>query len=176
MVDNIFGNEDVSKFYPKGQWLIEMDGKSKKYDSSDLRPDTILIRESNGFKNVYILDSKFYRFGITCNSQDLPATSSIQKQIAYGDFIKANTNGENVKVYNAFILPFDKESSRFKSTDDLVYIGYAKINSDKEKSDYEYVHTFLIDLKHVIDKWSSKSHENDVRKLIEGIDVAVNNV
>lgn len=176
MIDKIFGNEDVSKFYPKGEWYLWKNDTFEKFDSSDLRPDTILINEYNGQKNAYILDSKFYRYGVTGNKDDLPSTSSIQKQVAYGDFIKTNKANEFDNIYNAFLIPFDKKLEKFKTEDNIVYIGFSKTNISDKHNSHEFIHTFLIDLKHVIDTWNKMNHSDDVNSLIDGIELASNSV
>lgn len=178
MIDRVFGNEDVSKFYPKGEWyILKSDGAFEKKDSSDLRPDTILIHDYNGQKNAYILDSKFYRYGITDIESDLPSTSSIQKQVAYGDFVKTNKKNEFDNIYNAFLIPFDKKyDNRFKTDENLVYIGFSKTNISNKNNSHEFVHTFLIDLKHVITTWNKLNHDFDVNDLIRKIDLASNEV
>ena len=164
MIDYIFSNEDVTSFYPKGQWYL-VKNAFKPINSSDLRPDTIL---SNG-EDVYILDSKFYRFGITGNDKHLPETTSIQKQIVYGDFINAHLSAKYKRVYNAFLIPFDRLDNPFNSNADLFYVGYARTDSNLAKKSYESVHTFLIDLKHVINCWNNGNHQSDRDTLINEI-------
>lgn len=168
MIDAIFSNEDVTNFYPKGQWFL-VKNSFKPTNSSDLRPDTIL---SNG-KDVYILDSKYYRFGVTADEKHLPETTSIQKQVVYGDFIESNLNAKYENVYNAFLIPYDKLSNKFGTNLDMFYIGYARTDSNKGKKTHESVHTFLIDLKHVIDSWNKTNHKEDRELLITEIQKAI---
>ena len=51
-----------------------------------------------------------YQYGATGNFKDLPETSSIQKQVTYGDHVYNNINKSQGSVYNAFILPYNKEN------------------------------------------------------------------
>jgi len=169
MIDCIFGNQDVTEFYPKGTWnVIRPVEKSKK--SSDLRPDTVFVNEVNNIKSAYILDSKFYRFGYTGEISDLPETTSIQKQIVYGDFVKTNKKDEfGDRIYNAFLLPFDKTNEKFKTDDNMIYIGNATTDSNDNSLAHEKVYAFLIDLKHVVDTYNNYSHTEDTDKLVSEI-------
>lgn len=166
MIDSIFGNiKDLRDFNPKAKWQLAKNN-FKETDSSNLRLDTVLIKD----KDVFIIDSKFYRFGYTGNEGDLPETTSIQKQITYGEFIQKNISKFEVQnVYSAFLLPYDKTRPVFNSEDDIQYIGFAKSMWKDNTKNHELVHAFLIDLKHVVKTWNRYNHENDVNFLIEEI-------
>lgn len=166
MINSIFGNKDATQFNPSAYWfLAKNDFKSIK--SSDLRPDTILAKDDT----IYILDSKLYRFGYTGNESDLPETTSIQKQITYGDFIKKNKVGPDVKkIRNAFILPYNKDNNKLNLKEIIEYIGYAKTNYRNNNDDHEVIHAFLIDLRYVIQTWNKQSHNDDVKALINDIE------
>lgn len=169
MIDYIFGNEDVTKFYPRGRWLL-VKNNFTPINSSNLRPDTIL---SNG-RDIYILDAKFYRFGVTGDEKHLPETSSIQKQILYGDYIKNKMPSEFDNVYNAFLIPFDMQNETFKTNDILYYIGYSRTDANEAKLPHEKIHTFLIDLKHVIECWNRSNRSDDREKIIQSIQIQIN--
>lgn len=166
MINSIFGNRDASKFNPGADWYL----KAKRYSpfaSSDLRPDTILIQDNV----AYVLDSKFYRFGFTADKKDLPETTSIQKQITYGDFIKNNKMGDKIqKIRNAFILPYNKYNNKLSLNGTLEYIGYSKTDYRKGTEDHEIIHAFLIDLKYVIETWNKRNHGEDVANLVKQIE------
>lgn len=171
MIDSIFGTvKDMRDFRPKANWkLVRND---KETPSSELRPDTIIIKDND----VYILDSKFYRFGFTGKESDLPETTSIQKQITYGDYLKMNVDKMAINnIYNAFLLPYDKvnggEEGQFKSDKDIQYIGYAKSSWKNNEQNHEIIHTFLIDLKHVVDTWNNYNHSKDVKDIINEIEI-----
>ena len=157
MIDSIFGNiKDMRDFNPTAKWQL-VKNNYKETKSSDLRPDTIIIGEDG---RVFILDSKFYRFGFTGNENDLPETTSIQKQITYGDYIRKNVTRIKVEeIYNAFLLPYDKERELFHSSDNIQYIGFAKSTWKDNRANHELVHTFLIDLQYVVKSWSRLNHE-----------------
>lgn len=167
MINSIFGNRDATKFNPSANWFMKSNDYTIPFPSSDLRPDTILIKDNI----AYVLDSKFYRFGYTANTKDLPETTSIQKQITYGDFIKNNKMGDEIqKIRNAFILPYNKFSNKLGLNGTLEYIGYSKTDYRKGVEEHEIIHAFLIDLKYVIETWNKRNHGNDVASLVKQIE------
>jgi len=157
MVNSIFGDEDIKKYYPTTSYFIT---DREQYIPSKLRPDTIFVKDNN----FYILDSKYYKFGITGKNKDLPDSSSIQKQVTYGEFIGHNFNLNNSydEVYNAFIMPYNKHSNVFNYNDDIVYCGYASCDW-KLKSQYDErylkVAVILIDTKTLIDSYFDRNIE-----------------
>lgn len=167
MIDSIFGNvKDLKAFNPKANWQL-VRNHYKETPSSELRPDTIIIRGHD----VFVLDSKFYRFGFTGKNEDLPETTSIQKQITYGDYIKKNVTKIQIdNIYNAFLMPYDKTRDVFKSNDDIQYIGFAKSTWKDNDRKHELIHTFLIDLYHVVKTWNRYNHDQDVLCLINSIE------
>lgn len=166
MIDSIFGNiKNMRDFNPTAQWQL-VKNNYQETKSSDLRPDTIILKDGD----VFILDSKFYRFGYTGDERDLPETTSIQKQITYGDFIKRNVTKVQVNsIYNAFLIPYDKERETFRSEDNIQYVGFAKSTWKDNRANHEIIHTFLIDLKHVVKTWSRFNHADDVQFLVDEI-------
>lgn len=167
MVDKLFhGERKIEDFYPSSSWYVSPTFKEIK--SSDLRPDTIVIRKNgNGEKVAYILDAKNYIDG------NLPATDSIQKQITYGDFIK-NNNLKNIKdVKSAFIIPYDKNKNDYGFIKDIEYYGYAKAKWKTGKENHEIVHAFMVDLRFVIENYRSPKDEEIINTLIEQIEDAV---
>lgn len=171
MIDSIFGSvKNMQDFYPKAKWQLVKNGYAES-ESTDLRPDTILI---NG-EDVYVLDSKFYRYGFTGNEADLPETTSIQKQITYGDFIRRNVTKIHIKqIFNAFLIPYDKKRDVFRSDDNIQYVGFAKSTWKDGSEKHEIVHTFLIDFKHVVKTWNRYNHVEDVACLIKEIETHSN--
>ncbi len=170
MINQIFGNQkSLEKFEPKANWYL-LHNNFKKEPSSKMRPDTVLIQNDT----AYILDSKYYRFGITGKSEDLPETTSIQKQITYGDYIKNNHSLKISNIRNGFILPYNKNNNPFYSSETIHYVGYSLAESKQNQiEDYNAVHAFLIDLKFVVNNWYEYSHKNETKNLIEKIEKAV---
>lgn len=152
LVDYYFGNvSKIDSFYPGASWYLKKQNYIEN-KCNPLRPDTVIINE----KEAYVLDSKYYRYGCTASPNSLPDTSSIQKQITYGDYIKNNNLMGINTVYNIFLLPYDKtkryyhNSELFESSDNIQFIGYAKTDWRKGTESHEIVYAFLIDLKYLV--------------------------
>ena len=168
LVNTVFGNDLVEKYFPSSSWhILDWD----EYKNSSLRPDTILKTEDN----VYIIDSKYYKFGITFNPLHLPQTDSIQKQITYGEYIKSNGNFNFDNIYNAFIIPYNKNNNKKELNKNIEYVGFSKSNWKEEKSSnsYEHISLILIDTKYLIDCYFGESLA-DTKMLINSIEEIVN--
>lgn len=182
MVDYLFSNvKDITKYNPNAQWYLKKNDFAPTVASS-LRPDTIRLvpigEDTTGTEKVaYVLDAKFYRFGITGKESDLPTTTSIQKQITYGDNIICNLKQtENIQcVYNAFILPYNKHSNTLGCTENLEYIGYSEADWRNDGLPHTRICAFLIDTKHLISAWTQGNCEEDIEKLISEIEKATKN-
>lgn len=178
MVDHVFSNvPDITKYNPNASWYL----KKNDYEpvaAPSLRPDTVrleAIKDSPGGKTAYILDAKLYRFGVTGKERDLPPTTSIQKQITYGDNILWNLQKtERIQqVHNAFILPYNKKKNPFGYGGDLEYIGYSEANWRKDGLAHQRVCAFLMDMKHLTTTWVYGNCGADIEKLISEITAAV---
>lgn len=123
LVDRIFGETDKEDFYPKVFWKLKNgNGGEERFEfrtdekRNSLRPDTIMItnREKVGQK-IFVLDSKYYRYGATGIKNHLPDSASIVKQFAYAEYIEKNIP-EKIKnyrsensIFNAFIMPASRK-------------------------------------------------------------------
>lgn len=162
LVDSVFGEPDKEKFYPKCRWVLrDENGRERQieynndiYKKYTLRPDTIMIpARGTAAQKIFVLDSKFYKYGVSNVSYDLPGSDSIIKQFAYAEFIEkggptipkdALDNLDKDEIYNAFILPFDKEDG-----DDFKYFGYAKCDSYTGKK-FHKIYGILLDVKSIM--------------------------
>jgi hypothetical protein len=147
MVDRIFGNlpQGLSKgdFNPHLKWNganLDVESEEEKVlddpKRSTLRPDTIMETEipeqvGDDKVGVFILDSKYYKFGITHNKAHLPGAESVCKQMAYAEYVEthwkrifgldssnaAHSQNDDAtgsaqddtlrkSIYNAFIMPY----------------------------------------------------------------------
>lgn len=171
LVDYYFGNVSrIEDFYPGASWhLKKLDYSESK--CSPLRPDTVVV---NGVE-AFVIDSKFYRYGSTALLNTLPDTSSIQKQITYGDFIKNNNLFGISIVYNVFLLPYDKTAKYyrdielFESTDNIQFIGYAETEWRSGSTSHEIIYAFLIDLKYLIKQCLLRRKGQDSDFLINSV-------
>jgi len=158
MVDSMFSRvEDIRDFYPSATWDLVLE--PKELNSSNLRPDTVLIKDGK----VYILDAKYYRYGTTFKPSDMPETTSIQKQITYGEYVKRVKAGLYEDVFSAFVLPYSKVDNSHNDIffHNLEFIGLARakwIDSNAESS--RRIVAVLVDTKHLINNWVKKNEDN----------------
>jgi len=169
MIDKVFGIENKADYFPKTTWTI----KNKSYDNASLEPDTIMLLNNN----VYVLDAKYYKYGATGRPSDLPKSTSINKQITYGEYIAKEKqfrkkHGENMHVYNAFLMPFNALKEKFFTNNDLFYIGESTSNWKGNDREYERIHGILVDIKYLM-KINVRQEENEIQKLAEIIDKAI---
>ena len=166
MIDRIFGICNKEKFFPKTSWKLN----DMVYSNSKLKPDSVMITNDH----IYILDAKYYKYGQTKNPKDLPKSTSINKQITYGEYVAENEKfdyeyGEKRIVYNAFIMPFDSKNSKWKLDSDIFSIGEGVSDWKTGSKPYEHVQGILIDIKHLIylDMQSSVEEMMHLAKCIE---------
>lgn len=114
-------------------------------------------------QKIFVLDSKYYRYGETKNPNHLPDSSSVVKQIAYAQYIEnfeRNSIPDDVKIYldkeqkdqiyNAFIMPA-------KKADDLLNIGFVSADyvfsqnemeeNQAPKKTYHKIYGILLDIR-----------------------------
>lgn len=146
LIDYVFGESNKASYFPHAKWHIIAGGRT---ESSALEPDTVM--KFNG--KFFILDAKYYKFGITGLSAHLPATSSIQKQITYGDYIAARHFAESDDIFNAFVMPFTAREGdaplKFVSVGTADWIEYSP-----DTENYKYVLGILLDTRHIMQTYA----------------------
>ena len=172
MVDSVFGEKNKTKYYPHCYWEIE--GKEYSSDQiefrqSSLRPDTIMITDK-GSENqrIFVLDSKYYKYGESKQLNHLPMSGSIIKQIAYAEYIENKENiGELNKskaIYNAFIMPFESKNSK-----NMKVVGSAKADYKIGDKSYYNIKAILIDTKFLMENYVHNDKMiKELADLIEG--------
>lgn len=164
MIDRVYGETNKTDYFPKTHWHIyNSENIITASENAPLEPDTIMINDNN----IFVLDAKYYKYGVTRRSFDLPGTSSISKQITYGEYIfKNKRSNSKTKVYNAFIMPFN---SSVKSENRIHYIGTATSEWKDNNFDYEKVLGILVDVKYLMQITNSKNYDaiNELSNLIE---------
>lgn len=168
MVDKIFGNLPQGvvkdKFNPHCEWDLCSGVRGYENPNYAMRPDTIMWDGDD--KHLYVLDAKYYKFGMTGSATDLPSSGSICKQIAYAEYVEthwkeilgvdsiASASLQNdtlpKPIYNAFVLPycFDADNSKLPPDDDfemrpckMRFIGHCHgnwKNLDAKPGDVDY--------------------------------------
>lgn len=146
LVDYVFGESNKDIYFPHAKWHIISGGCT---ESSALEPDTIMKYSGK----LFVLDAKYYKFGITGLPAHLPATSSIQKQITYGEYIAANQFANEDDIYNAFIMPYAAGDGdgvlKFVSVGTADWVDYAP-----ETENYKYVLGILLDTRYIMRTYS----------------------
>lgn len=145
LIDYVFGESNKDVYFPHAKWHIIGGNRT---ESSALESDTVMKHDGK----FYILDAKYYKFGITGLSAHLPATSSIQKQITYGDYVATKRFAGSNDIYNAFVMPFaarNDDPMKFVSVGTADWIEYSP-----ETENYKYVLGILLDTKHIMQTYT----------------------
>lgn len=166
MIDKVFGIENKADYFPKTTWYVNGD----RYDNASLEPDTIMLCGNN----VYILDAKYYKYGITGKAWDLPESTSINKQITYGEYVAneekfKNMHGNNMKVYNAFLMPFDSLKSKHSGNPEMLKVCEAVSNWKDNSEEYQKIQGILIDVKTLMNI-NVQQEMKEIEKLAELIE------
>lgn len=156
LIDKFFGESNKQDYFPRGQWT-ERYGSSKGRPMSALEPDSIMI-----YKNkYYVLDAKYYRYGVfpELGVMALPQSSDINKQITYGQYVK-NTKAPTAQVFNAFIMPFNKVSNKFKLTSWYGNVAEAIGDWITSPETYERIQGIVIDTRYILKNYDG-NHDYD---------------
>ncbi len=169
LIDMVFGIKDKQNYFPNTRWILRT---GKKRTNVPLQPDTIMLYDDR----IYVLDAKYYRFGLTGNPDDLPASSSINKQITYGEYIYSQQRfkekyGDDVPVYNAFIMPYNASDNLFSSRDVYTNIGEATGDWKTVGHKYERVQGIVVDIRYLMHHYTGKP-KNQIMRLAQSIESA----
>lgn len=170
LVDKVYGISGKEEFFPKTYWNID----KNVVPNACLEPDTIMLCNND----VYVLDAKYYKYGATKRAADLPESTSINKQITYGEYIDEQKSfrqkyGDNMKVYNAFLMPFNSQSDKWMTEDKVIRIGQAYGDWKTNLKSYEKVQGIVVDIKYLM-KLSTRQNEEEIRVLADKIAKYVN--
>ena len=157
LIDNAFSIKEKQNYFPRTYWKLHSFRMKK---NSALVPDSIMFHDDK----IYVLDAKYYKYGSTASVTDLPESSSINKQITYGEYVYFLINfekqyGKDVPIFNAFIMPFNAMNNLFGFTDIIVNIGEAtgdwKVNGHK----YERVQGILVDTRYLMYHYNGRTQK-----------------
>lgn len=159
LIDGVFGVEKKEFYFPATYWGI-FDGET--HTNPKLEPDTIMFHG----RDVYVLDAKYYKYGETKAPGHLPESTSINKQITYGEYIaKAEKfkkkHGDDFVVYNAFLLPYNRD--KWDDIDNIRWIGKAW-GEWKGRESYSQIQGVLVDVKNLMEI-GCNYNESEVEKL-----------
>ncbi len=168
LIDKVYGISGKKDYFPKTEWIMEGESRGNAY----LEPDTIMIYKGD----IYILDAKYYKYGVTKDLHDLPDSSSVGKQITYGEYVAEQEkfrriHGNSYNVYNAFLMPFDAMDEKWKSGNSILKVGKAVSDWKRDRmcsKTYEEVQGVLVDVKSLM-KVSVRQDQTEIAKLAECI-------
>lgn len=149
MIDKAFGIKNKEEFFPKSKWTLYF---SDEKDNYPLQPDSIMFFNDK----IFILDAKYYKYGISKNINDLPNSSSIIKQIVYGEYL-AKSKAKN-EVYNAFLMPYNKLNNPFRINQNFKNIGFANGEWRTNLKKYENIQGILIDTKFLMQNYDRQCY------------------
>ena len=126
---------------------------------------------------VLIIDAKYYRYGVTGISSHLPESSSINKQITYGEYIYNHKKfkdiyGDDVPVYNAFLMPYNKQDNPFHINEYFANIGEADSDWKYGNHNYERVQGIVVDIRFLMNNYYG-SHKSKIIKMAKLIEEAL---
>jgi len=152
MINYVFGEDNREMYFPHAHWHI-VSNHGFSVQSSELRPDTIAKVEDK----IFILDAKYYKYGITRNPLHLPATDSIQKQITYGEFVKSNGLADADNIYSAFLMPYNMGEG--EQPYKFVSVGTADWKPYNEYTEnYNYVIGILVDTRTLLETYAKHNY------------------
>ncbi len=167
LVDKVYGVDNKKDYFPKTEWRIG----GETCGNLRLEPDTVMLHD----RGIYVLDAKYYKYGITKEPRDLPGASSISKQIVYGEYVAEHVvrqkwfrarHGEGFQVYNAFLMPYQAAEGRGGVT--VARAGEAVGLWKANDRAYERVQGILVDTKSLM-KVAVRQDKDEAAKLAEHI-------
>lgn len=141
MLRVIFSNEDEKNHYSRAQWHLEGD----TYTCHPLKPD-IILKDNNKF---YVIDAKYFTYGLTFLPKDLPGSSDISKQFSYSSYIAKKNNIPESFVQDVFLIPYKSNGE-----DIFKFIGNATIDSHPGRK----INCLFVDIKTIMKLYTNKSN------------------
>lgn len=167
LIDEVFGIRGKEEFFPRTKWKLKFTASK---DNHALEPDSIMLCDDK----IYVLDAKYYRYGVTGEPKHLPESSSINKQITYGEYIdncrELKDKYGDLPIYNAFLIPFNRSKNPFNMTDEY-FLNIGEATGEWKNNDklYEHVQGIVIDIRFLMNNYTG-SHKSKIRKLAKVID------
>ena len=165
LIDRVFGIKNKKDYFPRTRWRLR---KGKYKEKFPLEPDSIMIYNDK----IYVLDAKYYRYGITGNPDHLPDSSSINKQITYGEYIHKQRSLPNESLFNAFIMPYNSAKNYFGFTEPFGNIGEAVGDWKGDTYYYERIQGIVVDTRYLMYHYTGNPR-NSIITLAESIEKAL---
>lgn len=169
LIDKVFGEPNKEDYFPKALW-VERYGAGAGIPTHALMPDTIMIyTDSSGKEKVYILDAKYYRYGDTHKPEHLPESTSINKQITYGEYAERKYKLANECLFNAFLMPYNMNKNLFETNEKFVNVAESYGAWRENKKNYEKIQGILIDVRYLLLNYLG-NHDKDKEELAKVIE------
>lgn len=167
LIDEVFGIKGKEEFFSRTKWSLKF---NKDKDNHALEPDSIMICNNK----IYVLDAKYYRYGVTGKQKHLPESTSINKQITYGEYIEKcdalKSKYGDLPIYNAFLMPFNKDENPFDVQNQyFLNIGEATSEWKHGTNLYERVQGIVVDIRYLMNNYNG-SHKSKIKKMAKVID------
>jgi hypothetical protein len=119
----------------------------------------------------YVLDAKLYKYGWSANPEHLPNGSDINKQITYGEYIKRTKELPNERLYNAFIMPYNKANNLFMINGNMGNIGEAVGDWRGNRENYERIQGIVVDTRYLMYNYigTSEQQKKELAECIEKV-------
>ena len=110
----------------------------------------------------------------------MPDSSSINKQISYGEYVAVNDKFKaerdaGMEIYNAFLMPYNAEQEIYSQiTDNYFSVGEAVADWKQSTESYQRVQGILVDVKFLIEN-NCKPNQSEIIKLAEVIKKSIEN-
>jgi hypothetical protein len=178
MIDKMFGVKNKRDFFPRTYWRHLPGEGASSHVNDALEPDAIMITDVRGKRRAFVLDAKYYRFGATGSPSHLPPSSSINKQITYGEYVSALPEfGGADAVFNAFIMPYnrtayDKDENPHGNSlglsGEFACIGEARGDWKPGGLSYETVQGVVVDTRYLMYHYSGNT-DAQVKRMADKI-------
>ena len=173
IIDKVFGISNKNDYFTKAEWTARY-GDKNKIKTHPLMPDTIMIyKTADNIEKIYVLDAKYYKYGVTGAMDDLPDSSSINKQITYAEYIESKMAIPNTQLYNAFLMPYNMQKNKFNITDSIANVAEAQGDWRKKQNNiihnYEKIQGIVIDTRYLLRNYLG-DHLKDKKALINEIE------
>lgn len=165
LIDRVFGIKNKQDYFPRTRWLLSHGKYKEKYP---LEPDSIMIYDGK----IYVLDAKYYRYGITGNPNHLPDSSSINKQITYAEYIYSQKQVPDSSLFNAFLMPYNAAKNLFSIQSVFSNIGVAVGDWKSNTHNYEKIQGILVDTRYLMYHYTGNP-KNSIIALAQSIESAL---
>ncbi len=167
LIDTVFGIPDKEEYFPRTRWALS---HGDERENHALEPDSIMLHDGK----IYVLDAKYYRYGITAVPKHLPESTSINKQITYGEYIHEHEKfrqqyGNDVPVFNAFLMPYNRQQNKLGINGIFESIGEATSDWKHDEFPYQRVQGIVIDTRFLLYNYYG-SHTSKILQLAATID------